>query len=174
MKKVLLKLSAIHTHRRPYRDTGSGGESQRFLRRRFSLGVGGTGQSRQRRSFKRQRRQTESGWNSDRCGNGRHSGGYGEPMRSGGDRAYPGTSSADWYYMACAAAMENGILPQDGSIAPGSPVTRAEVFRSFAGAYDFDTETSDLSVLERYTRRTAAVRRGRFRGCRSERNRQAS
>lgn len=66
-------------------------------------------------------------------------------------RAYPGTSSADWYYMACAAAMENGILPQDGSIAPGSLVTRAEVFRSFAGAYDFDMETSDLSVLERYT-----------------------
>lgn len=52
--------------------------------------------------------------------------------------------------MVCAAAMENGILPQDGSIAPSSPVTRAQVFRSFAGAYDFDLETADLSLLDGY------------------------
>ncbi len=65
-------------------------------------------------------------------------------------RAYPGTSASDWYYMTCAVAMEKGILPEDGSISPKAAVTREQVFLSFARAFDYDTETADLSVLENY------------------------
>ena len=65
-------------------------------------------------------------------------------------RAYPGTSASDWYYMTCAVAMENGILPEDGSVPPKAAVTREQVFLSFARAFDYDTETADLSVLENY------------------------
>ena len=66
-------------------------------------------------------------------------------------RAYPGTSSSDWYYMVCAVAMEGGILPENGSISPKSPVTRAQVFLSFARAFGCDTEKADTSVLKGFS-----------------------
>lgn len=66
-------------------------------------------------------------------------------------QAYPGTELTDWYYMTCAVAMHEGILPEDGSISPDASVTRMQVFRAFINAFDFNTDEPDMTQLERYT-----------------------
>lgn len=65
-------------------------------------------------------------------------------------QAYPGTDSSKWYYMTCAVALHEGILPQDGSLSVTAPVTRAQVFQSFAKAYRYDLGGGDLSALDGY------------------------
>lgn len=66
------------------------------------------------------------------------------------EKTYPGTSASDWYYMPCAVAMYQGILPQDGSLALKAPVTRSQVFLSFARAYGYDIGEADTGVLSQY------------------------
>lgn len=66
------------------------------------------------------------------------------------EQPYPGTSASDWYYMPCAVAMYEGILPEDGSLALRTPVTRSQVFLSFARAYGYETENTDAKILSKY------------------------
>ncbi len=63
---------------------------------------------------------------------------------------YPGTSASNWYYMPCAVAMYEGILPQDGSLALKAPVTRSQVFLSFVRAYGYETGNADTEILSDY------------------------